>query len=111
MDGSVYEELCSILDISLNEFLVGEDIAQENMIQKSETNIIKVIRDNINKQKCLKVMEFEKYVFLLCIDVVVIYTAVLTVIKRLNKHHFRSFTVVNLILAAVEHAIVLVGMP
>ena len=37
-------------------FLAGEDIAQENMIQKSETNIIEVIRDNIDKQKCLKVM-------------------------------------------------------
>ena len=56
-DVSVYKELCSILGISLNEFLAGEDIAQENMIQKSETNIIEVIRDNINKQKCLKVMK------------------------------------------------------
>ncbi len=36
-DVSVYKELCSILGISLNEFLAGEDIAQENMIQKSET--------------------------------------------------------------------------
>ena len=32
-DVSVYKELCSILGISLNEFLAGEDIAQENMIQ------------------------------------------------------------------------------
>ena len=56
-DVSVYKELCSILGISLNEFLAGEDIAQENMIQKSETNIIEVIRDNIDKQKCLKVMK------------------------------------------------------
>lgn len=37
-DVSVYKELCSILGISLNEFLAGEDIAQENIIQKSETN-------------------------------------------------------------------------
>ena len=57
-DVSVYKELCSILGISLNEFLAGEDIAQENMIQKSETNIIEVIRDNIDKQKCLKVMKY-----------------------------------------------------
>ena len=56
-DVSVYKELCSILGISLNEFLAGEDIAQENMIQKSETNIIEVIKDNINKEKCLKVMK------------------------------------------------------
>ena len=50
-DVSVYKELCSILGISLNEFLAGEDIAQENMIQKSETNIIEVIRDNIKLRK------------------------------------------------------------
>ena len=57
-DVSVYKELCSILGISLNEFLAGEDIAQENLIQKSETNIIEVIKDNINKQKCLKAMKY-----------------------------------------------------
>ena len=57
-DVSVYKELCSILGISLNEFLAGEDIAQEKMIQKSETNIIEVIKDNINKEKCLKVMKY-----------------------------------------------------
>ena len=28
------------------------------MIQKSETNIIEVIKDNINKQKCLKIMKY-----------------------------------------------------
>ena len=57
-DVSVYKELCSILGISLNEFLAGEDISQENLIQKSETNIIEVIKDNINKKKCLKVMKY-----------------------------------------------------
>lgn len=65
-DVSVYKELCSILGISLNEFLAGEDIAQENMIQKSETNIIEVIRDNINKQKCLKVMRCILLVISIC---------------------------------------------
>ena len=65
-DVSVYKELCSILGISLNEFLAGEDIAQENIIQKSETNIIEVIRDNINKQKCLKVMKCILLVIAIC---------------------------------------------
>ena len=65
-DVSVYKELCSILGISLNEFLAGEDIAQENMSQKSETNIIEVIRDNINKQKCLKVMKCILLVISIC---------------------------------------------
>ena len=65
-DVSVYKELCSILGISLNEFLAGEDIVQENISQKSETNIIEVIRDNINKQKCLKVMKCILLVISIC---------------------------------------------
>ena len=65
-DVSVYKELCSILGISLNEFLAGEDIAQENIIQKSETNIIEIIRDNINKQKCLKIMKCILLVISIC---------------------------------------------
>ena len=66
-DVSVYKELCSILGISLNEFLAGEDIAQENIIQKSETNIIEIIRDNINKQKCLKIMKCILLVISICV--------------------------------------------
>ena len=79
-DVSVYKELCSILGISLNEFLAGEDIAQENMIQKSETNIIEVIRDNINKQKCLKVMRCILLVISICAVAVIGF-----IIYRLKK--------------------------
>ena len=79
-DVSVYKELCSILGISLNEFLAGEDIAQENMIQKSETNIIEVIRDNIDKQKCLKVMKCILLVISICAVSVIGFT-----IYRLKK--------------------------
>ena len=79
-DVSVYKELCSILGISLNEFLAGEDIAQENIIQKSETNIIEVIRDNINKQKCLKVMKCILLVIAICAVSIIGFT-----IYRLKK--------------------------
>lgn len=79
-DVSVYKELCSILGISLNEFLAGEDIVQENMIQKSETNIIEVIRDNINKQKCLKVMKCILVFIFICVVSVIGFT-----IYRLKK--------------------------
>ena len=79
-DVSVYKELCSILGISLNEFLAGEDIAQENMSQKSETNIIEVIRDNINKQKCLKVMKCILLVIAICAVSIIGFT-----IYRLKK--------------------------
>ena len=73
-DVSVYKELCSILGISLNEFLAGEDIAQENIIQKSETNIIEVIKDNINKQKCLKVMKCILVFIFICVVSVIGFT-------------------------------------
>ena len=50
-DVSVYAELCDILGISINEFLAGEDIPKENMIRKSEENIIGVTKDSKKKQK------------------------------------------------------------
>lgn len=55
-DVSIYSDLCMILGISLNEFLAGEDIAQENIVQKSEENIIGVATDSKHKQKRLKAM-------------------------------------------------------
>ena len=60
--------------------MAGEDIAQENMIQKSETNIIEVIRDNIDKQKCLKVMKCILLVISICAVSVIGFT-----IYRLKK--------------------------
>lgn len=53
-DVSVYEEYCSILGISLNEFLAGEDIARENLAQKSEDNLIRVSADSKRRQGRLK---------------------------------------------------------
>ena len=39
-DVSVYMELCGILGISMNEFLAGEDISEENIVKISEDNLI-----------------------------------------------------------------------
>lgn len=55
-DVSVYSDLCMILGISINEFLAGEDIVKEDMIQKSEENIIGVVTDSKFRQKRLKVI-------------------------------------------------------
>lgn len=55
-DVSVYSDLCSILGISIHEFLAGEDIPQENLIQKSEENIIGVTTDSKQKQNRLKIV-------------------------------------------------------
>lgn len=49
-DASVYSDLCKILNISISEFFAGEDIPQENLIKKSEENIIGVITDSQQKQ-------------------------------------------------------------
>ena len=53
-DVSVYMELCEILGISINEFFAGEDICKENVIKKSEDNLIQVTKDSQYKQKSLK---------------------------------------------------------
>ena len=53
-DVSLYFDLCSILGISINEFLAGEDIVPENIEKKSEANIISVVTESKQKQKRLK---------------------------------------------------------
>ena len=53
-DVSLYFDLCSILGISINEFLAGEDIVHENIEKKSEENIISVVTDSKRKLKSLK---------------------------------------------------------
>lgn len=55
-DVSVYSELCTILGISINEFLAGEDIPHENIAQKTEENILGVVKDSEQKQRSLKIV-------------------------------------------------------
>lgn len=55
-DVSVYMELCDILGISINEFLAGEDISEENIIRKAEDNLLQVAKDSKYKQKNLKII-------------------------------------------------------
>ena len=47
-------ELCGILGISINEFLAGEDISKENIIKKTDDNLIQVSRENKSKLKSLQ---------------------------------------------------------
>ena len=53
-DVSVYEELCSALNITLNEFLAGEDLAPEKIIEQSEKNIMGVSHEGKVKGNRLK---------------------------------------------------------
>lgn len=53
-DVSVYMELCEILGISLNEFIAGEDLEQENVVKASEENLIQVTKDGKQLRKKMK---------------------------------------------------------
>ena len=80
-DVSVYLELCKILDISINEFLAGEDIPKETIEQKAEENIIQITKDNKNKQKYLK-----KIIRLLIVMLVVfIFITSIFIYKKLTQ--------------------------
>ena len=51
---SVYKELCDILGITINEFLAGEDISEENIAQKSEDNLMQVTQDGDHRARLMK---------------------------------------------------------
>lgn len=53
-DVSIYLELCSILGISINEFLAGEEILSEDLSQRADENLIQVTTDGLTRQKYLK---------------------------------------------------------
>lgn len=76
-DVSVYMELCEILGISINEFLAGEDISEENIVKKSEDNLILVTKDSKYKQKNLKGI-----ILVLVIITIVAVTSLGTIIFR-----------------------------
>ena len=67
-DVTLYAELCQILGISINEFFAGEDIAKEDLVQKSEENIIGVAKESKQKQKRLRSM----LCFVLAVSVLVL---------------------------------------
>ena len=68
-DVSLYSELCGILGVSINEFLSGEDIEPENIIQKSEETIISVTKDSKIRNRKLKIASILLGIvsFILCI--------------------------------------------
>ena len=69
-DVSIYMELCEILGISLNEFIAGEDIEEDEIAQKSEENLVEVTKDGIRKRAKLKTI-----IITLCVIVTLIVSA------------------------------------
>lgn len=55
-DYAVIEELCSILRISMNEFLSGEDIQEEYYSDKAEENIKGLIKESNTQKRSLKIV-------------------------------------------------------
>ena len=53
-DISVYTELCNLLGISLNEFIAGEDLAEDKIAKKAEENIVEIIKNELLKRNKLK---------------------------------------------------------
>ena len=53
-DVSVYQELCGILGISLNEFFAGEDLDDQSLPERSEENLLSVSKDGKSRRKRLK---------------------------------------------------------
>ena len=47
-------ELCEILEISVNEFLAGEDISEDSVREKSDETLLQVSKEGKNKQKFLR---------------------------------------------------------
>ena len=59
-DVTVYPKLCDALNISLNEFLAGEDLLEVEMIPKSEENLIGFAKANkLGKEKSVRTIEWE----------------------------------------------------
>ena len=50
-DVSKYTELCEVLGISLNEFLAGEDLTENEIIPKSEETIINIATDSKHNKR------------------------------------------------------------
>jgi transcriptional regulator with XRE-family HTH domain len=62
-DASIMQELCSILNISLNELFAGETLKQNAVIKQSEKNILSLLELNSDKRKKNK---------LLCISLIIV---------------------------------------
>ncbi|MBR0482449.1 MAG: helix-turn-helix transcriptional regulator [Firmicutes bacterium] len=53
-DVSLYLDLCSSLGISINEFIAGEDIGEEEIKKKTDDNIISVSKDGKDRRNVMK---------------------------------------------------------
>lgn len=82
-DYSLLKDLCNELDINVNELLSGEKIKENDYMNKSEENLIK-LRKQIDKRK--KVLTIISYVFMGIIIIAFILNMVLNRIFSDDRH-------------------------
>ena len=90
-DVSVYNDLCSLLGISLNEFLAGEDIEKDAIEKKSEENIISVTEAGNKRSK-----KFRKAAVTLGIIAFILAAGILIILARegyFANNYIRSYDI------------------
>lgn len=62
-DSSLYESLCKILDISINELFAGKKIMDEDYKKVADDNLMKLLKHSLYKlsDKSLSFNEFDNY--------------------------------------------------
>ena len=90
-DVSVYNDLCSALGISLNEFLAGEDIEKDAIEKKSEENIISVTKEGNKRSN-----KFRKAAVALGIIALILVAGILIILARegyFSNNYIRSYDI------------------
>ena len=80
-DVSLYKTICKELNISLNDFFAGERIKENQVIQKSEENIMNIVKNESTKKKNLKVT-----ITILCIIICVLAVIVLVTFNIIREY-------------------------
>ena len=82
-DYTLLKDLCNELDININELLSGEKIKENDYVNKSEENLIK-LRKQIDKRK--KILTIISYIFMTIIIIAFIVNIVLNRILPDDRH-------------------------
>lgn len=92
-DVSLFQDICGILGISINEFFAGEDIAREAVEEQSEKNILAILKDSVHRNSKLK----KTIKSLVAVLVLVVIAGGAIIVKNLrdngyfDKNYIRSF--------------------
>ena len=88
-DVSVYDSLCNNLGISLNEFLAGEDLRDDEVVGQSEKNIISIMRDSKLRRAWVR----KVLAFLLCLILVLASSLMWLIYKEglLNRNYIKQY--------------------